>query len=56
MKKLKKITLPKEETAEQNETALTIVEPEDGAEPLWKAPKWFEKAKENSNPDECVRE
>ena len=51
MKKLKKITLPKEdETTEQRETALTVVEQEDGAEALWKTPKWLEKAKEKIKP------
>lgn len=51
MKKLKKITLPKqEETVDQRETALTVVEPDETAEPIWKTPKWLEKAKEKIKP------
>lgn len=51
MKKLKKITLPKqEEMSEQSETALTVVEPEEEAAPIWKMPKWLEKAKEKIKP------
>ncbi len=51
MKKLKKITLPKqEEILEQSENALTVVESEEQAEPLWKTPKWMEKAKEKIKP------
>lgn len=51
MKKLKKITLPKqEEFPEQNETALTVVEREESGEPVFKMPKWMEKAKEKIKP------
>ena len=50
MKKLKKITLPKEEDFQQEETALTVVEAEESDESLWKMPKWLEKAKEKIKP------
>lgn len=52
MKKLKKICLPQpEETVEQAETALAVAISEDEEPtPLFKMPKWFEKAKEKIKP------
>lgn len=50
MKKLKKITLPKEEILEQEETALTVVEAAESTDGFWKMPKWLEKAKEKIKP------